>query len=786
MRTAGGGRRRDTVRRFLESYEEVAARAEPLVGAGLDPEEARHSLQRLFHRLLADDLILRRGWAGEAYRKGGLPALWNEYLRLGRPGGNFCLGWLEPLHLECGVQGGPTAAPDEAVEALVDGLFRRFHFTDREGGACDAEDSLGPEVVATQLERATAGRHEKGSYYTPRAIVAFMVRQALGCYLETSLPDEPREAVARLVEQHEPEGLRDRAAALEALRRVKVCDPSCGGGAFLAGTIEELLALRICVGDRVDASRRLRAEILRDNLHGVELEADAVEVARLRLWLGLLADWEGDALPTLPEGRIQVGDSLLDFDWPARFPEPFAEGGFDLVLMNPPYLLSSRVPGHASESFRRYSQQLRPRYGFRSDLYVHFFYRGLQLLKPGGVLGALTSASFLTNATKEHLRRDLLRHDLRLVAPLGPELFDARVYPAITLLRKGTGNGAGVQEAASSMAGRTRANAAFAGGPMLRDTTARSDGRLQFLDLRGLEARELLESGLVERRARKVEPSEYWGAFGAVFFEPTPENRRIFRELLIAADTGESSRPPVRRFVRLGEVAPALDTGIHSGNVRERLFYRDPVPDRPLHRLLQGTQVVRYGVWWDNPEARYRYVDLGYRADPSRKGTGRAGKPSARGEYWHFCGSAENHHVAERLLMRQTGDSPFVGYLFQSQERVYTDNTLHTLLLTPKGRDLGFSYRFLLALLNSAPVAGVYRALAQEEGRMLAQVKTAVANLLPLPVPKGRDAEELETLVGEIQNVYRAAGFPLPEEAAEEVATLQRAIDRLVESLYGR
>ncbi len=775
MRTAGGGRRRGIVERFLEAYSRIAAQTEPLIGAGLDPEEARHSLQRLFHRLLAADLVSRKRWAGEAHREGGVRALWDEYRRLGRPGGNFELGWLEPLHL--GVPGGPTSAPDEAVEALVDGLFRRFHFTDRESGAYDAEDSLGPEVLATLVERRTAGRHEKGSYYTPRAIVAFMVRRAIACYLETRLADETREAVARLVEGRDPRGLRDRAAVLEALRRVRVCDPACGGGAFLVGALEELAGLRGCLGDGEEPHRPLGVEILRDNLHGVELEPAAAEVARLRLGLGLLAGWEGDRSPPFPGARIEVGDSLQQFDWPARFPEPAAEGGFDIVLMNPPYLLASRVPGNAREQFRRYGQGLRSTFGFSSDLYVYFFYLALRLLKPGGVLCALTSASFLTNATKEHLRRKLLRHDLRLVAPLGPELFDAQVYPAITLVQKGEGG-----------AGGSRA--------------------VGFLDLRRAGKQEILEPHLVERRSRWIEASEYRQAFGAVFFDPTAENRRIFRDLLTASDT-EGSRPEtdrdhrleppphdsrergsrpavgVRRFVRLGEVAPALDTGIHSGNVRERLFYRDPVADRPLHRLLQGTQVVRYGVWWDNPEARYRYVDLGYRTDPERKGIGRGGRPSARREYWHFCGSVENHHVVERLLMRQTGDAPLVGYLYQGQEQLYTDNTLHTLLLSQRGRELGFSYLYLLALLNSGPLARIYRALAQEEGRMLAQVKTAVANHLPLPVPDAGDTVEPEGLVEEIRGIHRLHGLPLPPAAAERVATLQRAIDRLVGSLYG-
>jgi hypothetical protein len=684
--------------------------------------------------------------------------------------------------------------PDEVADLLVDELFRKFRFATREFGPAGAQTGLGPEVAATLLEQATAGRHEKGSYYTPRPVVAFMVRQALGAYLEARLPREQRGAVARLVERRDPEGLRDRTAALEVLQRLRMCDPSCGGGAFLVGMLEELVTLRRCLGDRGGRPGRLREEILQNNLHGVDLEPEAVEVARLRLRLGLLGDWEGETLPAPPEERILVGDSLLDFDWRAHFPKSFADGGFDLVLMNPPYLLPSRVPGHARESFRRYSQQLRLRHGFSGDLYVHFFYLGLRLLKAGGVLGALTSASFLTNATKEHLRRELLRHHLRLVAPLGPDLFDARVYPAITLVRKSDEAG----EASKRPSAPFRKPDTLGRGlvsrrpvPLVRaaagvhPTAHGGDlepASLSFLDLRQVSAEELLEPGLVMRRAAPVDPEEYRGAVGCVFFEPTPENRWIFREMLAA--TG-GSRPPVRRFVRLGEVAPALDTGIHSGNVRGKLFYREPVPGKTLHRLLQGTQVVRYGVWWENPEARYRYVDLGYRVDPSRNGTGRAGRSSAHREYWHFCGSMENHHVAERLLMRQTADSPFVGHLWQGEEQIYTDNTLHTLLLTPKGRELGFSYPFLLALLNSAPVARIYRALAQEEGRMLAQVKTTVVNLLPLPVPKGGDAEELETLVGRVQDVYRAAGFPLPEKAAEEVAAIQRAMDRAVARLYG-
>ncbi len=743
---AGARGRRGALREFFEAYARVAAKVEPLIVARGEPPDRGLSVQRLFHRLLVADLYARRGWAGPVAGRGGVAALWDEYRRSSAPEDSFFRERLDPLWAD----GELTTVPDEAIQTFVDGLFRRFRFAAREDGQDEPEDALGPELVARLFEQGIAGRHEKGSYYTPGPVVVFMVRQALRAYLEAALPKESRPVIGRLVEERDPRGLRDRAAVLEALHRVRVCDPACGGGAFLEGALQELLELTGLLegheGQGPPSPYHRAVEILRNNLFGVDLDEAAVEIARLRLWLAMAADPSATEPPVLPDLRLEAGDSLQGFEWAARFPRVFAEGGFDLVLMNPPYLLSNRVPCHAREWFRRYAGELRSRYGFSSDLYVYFLYRALQLLKPGGILSAITSASFLTNSTKEQLRRDLLDHSPRLVAPAGSEMFDARVYPAIIVAQKGGMGAIGSEE-------------------------------VSFLDLRRVPQEEILEPRLVERLAARVPLSDYRRAFGAVFFEPTDENRRIFRDLLAA--------PNDARFVRLGEVAPALDTGIHSGNVRDRLFFRNPIPGKPLHRLLQGIQVVRYGVWWDNPEARYQYVDLTYRPDPNQKGIGRGGNPSARGEYWHLCGPMENHHVVERLLMRQTQDEPFVGYIRQGDERVYTDNTLHTLLLNDRGHRLGFSYPYLLAILNSEPLSRIYRAIAQEEGRRLAQVKTAAVNRLPLPVPEGSEAEDLEGLVAEIQGIYRAVGFPLPEEAAKQVAGLQRAIDRQAKQLYG-
>lgn len=777
--------RKAVVREFLGAYERMAA--ELSQSMSMPQDRAANVLRLLFYRLLSLHLVLR-SWRGSPYLGGGLPAFWDDR-------GVACpISSTFPWRLPAGWPVLPEPAtwpldgeariPSELVGRAIDLLFRPFAFSARESEEEEGSVELGPEVVSHVEEQSARARGGNGVHYTPRSVVLFMVRRSLASLIKARLVREPPEAVERLVYQHDPGALRESRAVLELIQSLSICDPACGTGSLLSGMLDELLALRISLGEDAASVPALKARILQENLHGVDVDPAAAAAASLRLWLGMLAGGPHDQLPPAPAERILTGDSLLDTDsesWRGA-----AEGGFDIVIMNPPYLSGSRVPGGSREAFRAYSRRLRTRYGFSTDLYVHFFYRGLELVKPGGVLCALTSASFLSNLSKVKLRLELLEHDLQLLAPMGSGTFDARVYPCVTLLRR-------------------KGSAESDAGP---------EGRTTFLDLRQIPSDRLLEPGLLESYGRQVEAEEYRKVVGAVFFDPTPKNRRIFRDLLsgarkdhlpgdcpmiagvrdgeaAAAQGAESfgraptpcSRP--RRFAPLALIAPALDTGIHSGNVRDRLFFREPVSGRHLFRLLQGTQVLRYVVWWENPKARYRYVDIDYRPDPSCVGKGRSGEGSGRGEYWHFCGSIENHHVTERLLMRQTGDRPVVAFLRQGEEPVYTDNTVHTLILTNEGRALGFSYRYLVALLNSGPLAEIYMALAQEENRMLAQVRTRVVNLLPLPVPADREVERLEWLVDQILSIHTERGLPLSADRSARVAVLQAEIDRDVSRLYG-
>ena len=426
-----------------------------------------------------------------------------------------------------------------------------------------------------------------------------MVRQALGAYLRTELPGEEADALERLLDSGDPSGLRSPGAAQDALARITVCDPACGDGAFLVGALSQLGALRAALAglDAPSLSRHhLVAGIVQRNLFGMELDPAAVESARSRLLAPLAARTEGgeDQDVSGLESRVAAGDSLLARgpsgcqaggsthladeagDWPPGFRAILIRGGFDILLMNPPYLAANRVPGAQRDGFAGYCASLKARHGFSGDLYIHFFHQALALLRPGGILAAITPGSFLNNSTREPLRRELLCHRLELIALMPAGLFPALVYPVVTLLQKGE---------------------------------PEPGHRLLFADLRGGEGRPVAA----------VSQQDYRDGYAAHFYRPTPENRCLYHQLMPATATVELGD---RRFAPLGVVAPALDTGIDSGNVRKRIFLRQPEPGRGLYRLLQGTQVVRYGCWWEHPSARFRYVDIGYRPDPARKGTG--------------------------------------------------------------------------------------------------------------------------------------------------------------------
>jgi type I restriction-modification system DNA methylase subunit len=197
--------------------------------------------------------------------------------------------------------------------ASILNLFERYNFTVEESTPLDIQVAVDPEMLGKVFEELVTGRHETGSYYTPRPIVSFMCREALKHYLAGLQPSQ--EAVAKFVDEEDASELQNPERVLEALKRVRVCDPACGSGAYLLGMLHELTRLRAALfkSSKIDDATLYERKrwIIENNLYGVDNDKFAVQIACLRLWLSLAI--ESDQPHPLPnlDFKIECGDSLI-------------------------------------------------------------------------------------------------------------------------------------------------------------------------------------------------------------------------------------------------------------------------------------------------------------------------------------------------------------------------------------------------------------------------------------------------------------------------------------------
>lgn len=258
-----------------------------------------------------------------------------------------------------------------------------------------------PYDETIELTEKKQRRKEHGIYYTPKFITDYIVKETVGRFLKEHSPAE--------------------------VRNIKILDPACGSGSFLIRAFDELLKY---YGDQktsksvnqIDAADRL--SILTSNIYGVDLDIQAVEIARLNLLLRSLAKRE--TLPTL-RGNIRQGNSLISgseeelkgyfgknwrekrpFNWKEEFRDIMDNGGFDVVIGNPPYVNEAR--GN-KELFRELKilPELQEYYEKNMDLFNFFIERGLDLLKEGGILGYIIPAYWQDRTGATLLRKKIIK-----------------------------------------------------------------------------------------------------------------------------------------------------------------------------------------------------------------------------------------------------------------------------------------------------------------------------------------------------------------------------------------
>ncbi|MFC1793428.1 Eco57I restriction-modification methylase domain-containing protein [Planctomycetota bacterium] len=215
----------------------------------------------------------------------------------------------------------------------------------------EADEKPRPRMVKS------AERKKGGIYYTPPEFTRFITDHTVGTVINERIKTLERNFGIRLDEiDSTTEKTRVTAfaeRALDDIREIKVVDPACGSGAFLIRAYEVLEDKYIEIINVLEIHEPVMAEelrnnisdfILHDNLFGVDLSHDAVEIAQLALWL--CSAHKGKTLADLSKniicGNSLVSDSTVDLcalDWSKTFPDVFnrPNPGFDCVIGNPPW-----------------------------------------------------------------------------------------------------------------------------------------------------------------------------------------------------------------------------------------------------------------------------------------------------------------------------------------------------------------------------------------------------------------------------------------------------------------
>ncbi len=191
-------------------------------------------------------------------------------------------------------------------------LLDKYNFTIDENDPTDAEVGIDPEMLGKIFESQLEDNKDKGAFYTPKEIVSYMCKESLIAYLEKSGVD--KEELREYVQHHELNKNWNKETTeeiLTLLKEIKVCDPAIGSGAFPMGMLREILDCRLAI-ESYDDIAKIKREIIQTSIYGVDIEAGAVDIARLRFWLSIVVDSDkAEPLPNL-DYKIMQGNSLLE------------------------------------------------------------------------------------------------------------------------------------------------------------------------------------------------------------------------------------------------------------------------------------------------------------------------------------------------------------------------------------------------------------------------------------------------------------------------------------------
>lgn len=629
-----------------------------------------------------------------------------------------------------------------------------------------------------------------GVYYTPRYIVEYIVKNTLGKLLEGLTPKK--------------------------VSKLKILDPACGSGSFLLGAYEYLLdwhlrwyldnnpekyakgkrpALYLGKGNVWRLTTQEKKQILLNNIHGVDIDRQAVEVTKLSLLLKVLEDenqetlgktlslFKERALPDLKD-NIKCGNSLIGpdfydqmeldlgedeirrinvFDWSDEkrgFGEIMRAGGFDCVIGNPPYVRQEMIG-----EFKPYFQSKYATYNGVADLYVYFIEKAVLLLKDGGQFSYIVANKWMRAKYGGPLRRWMKGQAIEEITDFGdlPVFEKATTYPCILRISRGKAR-------------------------LLPTFYATKVKALDFRDLNeyvGEERYEVSRISLHDNGWSLVSESE---------------------EAILAKI--KSAGVPLSEYVE-GKIFYGIKTGLNAAFVidretRDRLIAEDPKSEELIKPFLVGKDIKRYSI---SDEGRYLIlIPKGW----TRKQSGgvsnalrwlgenypaivthllpfieKAEKRSDKGEYWWELRSCDYYVEFEKPKIIYP-DISTRGNFALDEGGSFSVNTTY---IIPSGD------RYFLGLLNSKLLTFYYASMATAVRGGFLRYFTQYMELLPIrtidfnnPTEKAKH-DKMISLVNrmlDLNKKLQKAKIANEKELIErQISITDKQIDGLVYKLYG-
>jgi hypothetical protein len=546
-------------------------------------------------------------------------------------------------------------------------------------------DEIKAQLEGGEIDKTKTKRKKDGVFYTPKYITKYIVENTVG-----KLCNEKKAELGIADENYTTDKKRQKKTVktlvekLEEYRKwllqLTICDPACGSGAFLNQALDFLITEHQYIdelqaklfGDGLVLSD-MENSILENNLFGVDLNEESVEIAKLSLWLRTAQP--NRKLNDL-NSYIKCGNSLIDdpaiagdkaFNWQQAFPKVFEKGGFDVIIGNPPYgIFIDKI------SMDYYSQKF-PLTNYKINLYVLFIERMLQIFERG-VVFFIIPKSLLFNSFYELIRRELiLKTEINEILTITEKVFDDAEVGGSLLLKFSIVDNPNISNPIHLMSADKIQN--FISGIGIIENFSNQN---LFLNVPNCEISII-----------------------------SNESKSIVNKL--------NQLKPLNNYYN-------LKNGLNPGNIKHILISDEKKSE--LHRpIIWGKDISRYNIIWsgqfidydENIINRISVDDI-----KSKEGMNKQNRVD-------FALRKSNLFEIKKVLVRKTGDSLICGI---DPNNLYFDTLVHGIY----EKQTEFSLEFLTAILNSKPATSFYRLLHDIKGKVFAKI--SLDNLANFPIPE--------------------------------------------------